>query len=58
MNYYDRFSPDVIHTLKELNEKLVNEEKESVQNKELILKLHQQILMKGYFTGFMIKKVW
>ena len=47
MNYYDRFSPEVVREIIKLNEKLSQEEKENVPNKEKVLKLHQQILMKG-----------
>lgn len=47
MNYYDRFSPDVLHTLKELNESITEEEKQEKPDNKKILKLKQQILMKG-----------
>jgi hypothetical protein len=47
MNYYDRFSPDVLHILKKLNEDITEEEKQEKPNNEKILKLKQQILMKG-----------
>ena len=47
MNYYNNSSSDVIQTLVDLNQHL-NEElnKDSLDN-EKILKLRQQILMKG-----------
>jgi hypothetical protein len=47
MRYYDNFQPDVIHSLKELNDKLMEEERKDVVDKYEILKLKQQILMKG-----------
>jgi hypothetical protein len=47
MKYYDNLQPDVIHSLKELNDKLMEEEKKDVVDKYKILKLKQQILMKG-----------
>lgn len=47
MNYYDRFSPEVLRTLTELNNKLNNEETQDNPDYEKILKLKQQILMKG-----------
>ena len=47
MNYYDRFSPEVIKSLTELNGKLDKEETQDNPDKEKVLKLKQQILMKG-----------
>lgn len=47
MSYYDRFSPELLSTLKEINDKLINEEKQENPDAEKILKLKQQILMKG-----------
>lgn len=47
MNYYERFSPDLMKTLKELNDEIIKEEKGDNPNKERIFKLKQQILMKG-----------
>ena len=47
MTYYNRFSPDVLHKLKELNDKLIKEENETTPDKDKILKIKQQILMKG-----------
>lgn len=47
MSYYERFSPDLVRTLKELNDKVQEEEKQHNPDREKILKLKQQILMKG-----------
>lgn len=47
MNYYERFSPEVLNILKNLNDELLKEQKQTEPNKEKILKLNQQILMKG-----------
>ena len=47
MSYYEKFSSDSIRTLKELNDKLVKEESKDNPNNKDILKLRQQILMKG-----------
>jgi TRAP-type mannitol/chloroaromatic compound transport system substrate-binding protein len=47
MSYYDRFSPEVLSTLKKINDELINEEKQEIPDTEKILKLKQQILMKG-----------
>lgn len=47
MSYYDKFSSESIKTIKELNDKLIKEEKNDIPDKSKILKLHQQILMKG-----------
>lgn len=47
MSYYDKFSSESIKTIKELNDKLIKEEKNDIPDKAKILKLHQQILMKG-----------
>lgn len=58
MSYYSRFSPEVMETLKTLNEKMKDEEKNPNPNNEKILKLKQQILMKGLemSVGFNINK--
>ena len=47
MGYYDKFSSESIKTLKELNDKLVKEEAKETPNNAELLKLRQQILMKG-----------
>ena len=47
MSYYDRFSSEAVKVVKELNDKLIAEEKSNTPDKEKILKLQQQILMKG-----------
>jgi hypothetical protein len=47
MSYYEKFSPESVKTLKELNDKVTDEEKKDIPNNEKILKLKQQILMKG-----------
>lgn len=47
MNYYEQFSPDVIRTLTDLNNEVIKEEKQSNPDNKKILKLKQQILMKG-----------
>lgn len=47
MSYYERFSPDSIRIIKELNYKIQEEEKANNPDREKILKLKQQILMKG-----------
>lgn len=47
MSYYERFSPDLMKTLKELNDKIQEEEKAITPDREKILKIKQQILMKG-----------
>lgn len=47
MSYYDRFSSEAVKVVKELNDKLIAEEKKDTPDKEKILKLQQQILMKG-----------
>ena len=47
MSYYDKFSPEVLKTLKELNEKLDSEENQNNPDNKKILKLKEQILMKG-----------
>lgn len=47
MSFYEQFSPDVVQKLKTLNEELINEEKKEIIDKQKILKLKQQILMKG-----------
>lgn len=47
MSYYEKFSPESVKILKELNDKITEEEKKDIPNNEKILKLKQQILMKG-----------
>lgn len=47
MSYYEKFSPESVKILKELNDKIADEEKKDIPNNEKILKLKQQILMKG-----------
>lgn len=47
MSYYEKFSPESVKVLKELNDKITDEEKKDIPNNEKILKLKQQILMKG-----------
>lgn len=47
MNYYDNFNPDVVKDLRKLNEELLQEEGKSEIDKYKILKLKQQILIKG-----------
>ena len=47
MSYYDRFSPDLMRTLKDLNDQIQEEEKQYNPDKEKILKLKQQRGMKG-----------
>lgn len=47
MEYYDKFSSESVKTLKELNDKLVKEEAKETPNNAELLKLRQQILMKG-----------
>lgn len=47
MSYYERFSPDLMRTLKELNEQIREEEQAINPDARKILKLRQQILMKG-----------
>jgi arsenate reductase-like glutaredoxin family protein len=47
MGYYDKFSSESVKTLKELNDKLVKEEAKEIPNNAELLKLRQQILMKG-----------
>jgi hypothetical protein len=47
MNYYGNFSSESLKILKDLNEKLLEEENKDMINNEKILKLKQQILMKG-----------
>lgn len=47
MSYYERFSPEVLNILKKLNDELLKEQKQTEPNKEKILKLNQQILIKG-----------
>lgn len=47
MNYYNNFSSQDLNALIELNNKVLDEEKKNMPNKKEILKLKQQILMKG-----------
>lgn len=47
MNYYERFSPEAISVIKSINDKLMEEEKKEMPDKNKILKMKQQILMKG-----------
>lgn len=47
MGYYDKFSSESVKILKELNDKLVKEEAKEAPNNAELLKLRQQILMKG-----------
>jgi TRAP-type mannitol/chloroaromatic compound transport system substrate-binding protein len=47
MNYYERFSPDVLNNLKSLNDELLKEQKQMEPDNKKILRLKQQILMKG-----------
>lgn len=56
MKYYDNFQPDVVNTLKKLNDELLKEEKKDVVDKYKILKLKQQILMQGLGLSFWVNK--
>ena len=47
MNYYSKFSSQDLNILKDLNDKIINEEKKYSPNEKEILRLKQQILMKG-----------
>lgn len=47
MNYYSKFSSQDLNTLKELNDKIIDEEKKYNPDRKEILRLKQQILMKG-----------
>lgn len=47
MNYYKRFSPDVLNNLKSLNDELLKEQKQMEPDNKKILRIKQQILMKG-----------
>lgn len=47
MNYYDKFSSESIKMIKNLNDELIKEEKTDNPDNAKILKLRQQILMKG-----------
>lgn len=47
MDYYSRFSPDVLTDLKRLNEDLEKEQKTQNPDKNKIAKLYQQIMMRG-----------
>ena len=48
MNYYGNFSSESLKILKDLNEKLLEEENKDMINNEKILKLKQQILMNEF----------
>lgn len=54
MGNLNNLSPEYLHLMKDLNEKLMDEEKTINPNNEKILKIKQQILMKGMemFAGF------
>lgn len=58
MNYYERFSPEVLNILKNLNDELLKEQKQTEPNKEKILKLNQQILMKGLEMSNIINNIF
>ena len=47
MNYYNKFSSQDLNTLKNLNDKIIDEEKKNSPDNEKILRLKQQILIKG-----------
>lgn len=47
MNYYNRFSSQDLNILKDLNDKIIYEEKKNSPDNKQILRLKQQILMKG-----------
>lgn len=47
MNYYEQFSPEVVKNIKQLNDKLLEEERQDIPDNKKILKLKQQILMQG-----------
>lgn len=47
MNYYEQFSPEAVKVLRQLKEDLTKEEKQETPDRNKILKLNQQILMKG-----------
>lgn len=47
VDYYSRFSPQVLNDLKQLNEDLKNEETSNNPDKKKVEKLYQQILMRG-----------
>lgn len=47
MSYNERFSPESIKLIKDLTDDLKSEEKKDNPDNAKILKLHQQILMKG-----------
>lgn len=47
MNYYNKFSSQDLNTLKKLNDKIIDEEKKNSPDNEKILRLKQQILIKG-----------
>lgn len=54
MNNLVNLSSEDLHLMKELNDKLIDEEKTFNPDNEKILKIKQQILMKGIemFAGF------
>lgn len=56
MNDYSHFNSVETHILKELNDKVIEEEKKDNPDNKKILKLKQQILMKGIeiSSGFSI----
>ena len=47
MNYYNRCSSQDLKTLKDLNDKIIAEEKKNSPDNKQILRLKQQLLMKG-----------
>lgn len=47
MSYYCNFSSQDLELLKKLNDKIITEEKKINPDKKEILRLKQQILMKG-----------
>lgn len=57
MNCYNNLSSTQMSLLKKINDKIVEEEKKDNPNNNEILKLKQQILMKGIemFAGFDIE---
>ena len=57
MNYYNKFSSQDLNTLKKLNDKIIDEEKKNSPDNEKILRLKQQILIKGMemSVGFNLK---
>jgi hypothetical protein len=47
IDYYGRFSPEVLNDLKRLNEDLEKEETSQSPDKNKVVKLYQQIMMRG-----------